>query len=288
MNRFDLDQLHALLVVAATGSFSAAAPALFRSQSAVSEQIRKLEELCGTALFVRSKQGARLTTAGARLQAHAEKILSLNNFAVQDMRGLSLSGDLRLAITDYFRPTRILGLLKRLGEQYPHLRLHVSIRKSAEIEQLAEADEFDLGIAMRVLDPPQSASKHQPLHREALHWVAAAGYRLPASGVVPLVVLPADCALQRYALKRLEHSGVTFNLAHSASGIAGLQMAVAAGLGVSCVNASAIGDGIEPLRSGAGLPHLPEVEFSLVAPRADERALIAQVRDILIKELLAG
>ncbi|QBF27617.1 LysR family transcriptional regulator [Pseudomonas tructae] len=167
---------------------------------------------------------------------------------------------------------------------YPRLRLHVSIRKSAEIEQRAGADEFDLGIAMRVLDPISSA-QHHPLNRETLHWVAAADYRLPASGVLPLVVLPADCALQRYALKRLEQNHVPFTLAHSASGIAGLQMAVAAGLGMACVNASVITAGIEPLKASQGLPTLPEVEFSRVAPRADERALIAQVRDVLIGEL---
>ncbi|MDD1015909.1 hypothetical protein [Pseudomonas rubra] len=75
-------------------------------------------------------------------------------------------------------------------------------------------------------------------------------------------------------------------IARSASGIAGLQMAVAAGLGVSCVNVSVITAGIEPLNASHSLPTLPEVEFSLVAPRADGRALIAQVRDVLTGELI--
>ena len=114
MQRLDLDLLHTLVTIADTGSLSGAAPLLCRSQSAVSEQVRKLELICGQPLLIRGKTGARLTPAGDQLLAHARQMLALDARAYQDMQGLQLAGDLRLAITDYFKPSSITMVLRRL------------------------------------------------------------------------------------------------------------------------------------------------------------------------------
>jgi len=289
MPRFDLDQLHTLVTVAEVGSLSAAAPRLARSQSALSEQIRKLEEVCRTALFVRAKSGVSLTPAGKRLLDHARRLLALNDAAFQDMQGVLLAGDLHLAITDYFRPTALPGILKRLREQYPRLHLHVSIRKSALIEQDAVGGDFDIGLSMHILDhaAPRRASADGriPLRREQLAWVADRGFAMPASRVVPLVVMPDSCSLQRFILKILKRGRAPYSIAHSASGIGGLHLALSAGLGVSCLNDSAMLPGLSTVGREAGLPALPEVEFSLLPPRPGERSIVAEVRRLLADQL---
>jgi DNA-binding transcriptional LysR family regulator len=286
MRHLDLDLLHALATVADAGSLSAAAPQLARSQSAVSEQIRKLEEICGVPLFSRGKKGVALTPAGVRLLIHARRLLALNEIAYQDMLGARYAGDLRLAVTDYFRPTAIAGILKKLRTHYPQLRLHVSIRKSALIE-LDEGD-FDIGLSMRILAGPHAGDEGEGhrtrLRREPLAWVADASFAIDQWPSLPLIVLPATCSLQRFVVKTLEAHDVPFVVAHSASGIGGLQLALAAGLGISCLNASAIPAGIVRF-DGANLPPLPDVEFGFLPPRPGEAAVVTEVRTMLANEL---
>jgi DNA-binding transcriptional LysR family regulator len=290
VRRFDLELLNTLAAVADAGSLSAAAARLYRSQSAVSEQIRKLEESCGLALFVRGKKGASLTPAGARLLEHARRLLDLNDRAYRDMQGLSLAGDLRLAITDYFRPADIAAVLKRLGDQYPSLRLHVSIRKSALIERDAGSGsgDFDLGLSMRVMDPElrwQNANavgfSSVVFRREPLVWIAAPSFARPTGQSLPLVALPDTCSLQRYMLARLDQAGVDYFIAHSASGVAGLQSALSAGLGVSCLNASAAPPDVVPVNAACRLPKMPDVEFSLVVPKSADGTLADEVARLL-------
>lgn len=291
MRRLDLDLLHTFVAVADAGSLSAAAPRVFRSQSAVSEQIRKLEEACGLALLSRAKKGVSLTPAGERLIVHARKLLALSDFAFQDMQGALLAGDLRLAITDYFRPTAIAGILGRLRAQYPRLRVHVSIRKSALIEQDAADGDFDIGLSMRILDPRAETSGDGradgriKLRREPLSWIAGAAYAHDGGAPLPLIVLPATCSLQRFVVRALDEAGIAYDVAHSASGVSGLQLALTAGLGVSCLNASAVPADARPFDDGLGLPDLPEVEFSLLGPRAGEPRLVTEAREMLARSL---
>jgi DNA-binding transcriptional LysR family regulator len=87
--------------------------------------------------------------------------------------------------------------------------------------------------------------------------------------------------LQRFVIRTLGAKEIPFTIAHSASGVGGLHLAVAAGLGVTCLNASAVPDGAVVFTGATKLPALPEVEFTLVPPRAGELSVISEVRDML-------
>lgn len=291
MPRLDLDLLQTFVAVAEAGSLSAAAPLVFRSQSAVSEQIRKLEDVCGLALLSRGKKGVSLTPAGERLLTHARKLLTLSDLAFQDMQGVLLAGDLRLAITDYFRPSSIAAVLSRLRAQYPRLRLHVSIRKSALIEQDAGSGDFDIGLSMCILDRRAQGAKDRRadrrirLRREPLSWIADASFAMNGASRLPLIVLPATCSLQRFIVRILDERDISYEIAHSASGVGGLQLALSAGLGVSCLNTSAFPQGAREFDGGFRLPRLPDVEFSLLPPRIGEPRLVTEAREMLAQQL---
>jgi len=167
-----------------------------------------------------------------------------------------------------------------LRMRYPQLRLHVTIRKSLQIEQEAGSGEFDIGLSMRILDG-RNLPEGIPIRREALHWAAAVGLESEDQAPLPLLVLPESCRLQRFVREMLEVHNVRYVIAHSASGVAGLQSALAAGLGVSCLNASALPDGVEIVHLVRQLPPLPEVEFSLLPPRPGEVPLVGEVREML-------
>lgn len=292
MRSFETDQLRTFVVVADSGSLSAAAPRLFLSQSSVSEQLRKLEERAGVSLLKRGKKGAVLTPAGVRLLDYARRILTLNELAMAELHGQSLDGELRLAVTDYFRPGEIAGMLRRLRDRYPYLKLHVTVMKSAAIDAAADMDAFDIGLGMRLVGSgAQSRSAARGgvvLRREELAWVAAPEVAEAATEALPLVLLPDTCSMHQFVVQLLIRRKRTFDIAHSASGVAGLHLALAAGLGVSCLNASAIGPGVRPLDAAAvakwKLPALPSAEFYLLGARRGESEFIGQARQALAEQ----
>ncbi|SDD94771.1 transcriptional regulator, LysR family [Cupriavidus sp. YR651] len=295
MRGFETDQLKTFVTVADSGSLSAAAPRLFLSQSSVSEQLRKLEERAGVPLLTRGKKGAAVTPAGARLLEYARRILTLNELAMQELRGRSLNGELRLAVTDYFRPGEIAGMLRRLRDRYPYLKLHVTVMKSAAIEASAELDAFDIGVSMRLLGvrAGDKAGRSERtagtvLRREELAWVAAPEMADAPASALPLVLLPDTCSMHQFVVQLLMRRKREFEIAHSASGVAGLHLALAAGLGISCLNASAVGPGVAPLDAAAitrwRLPALPTAEFYLLPARPGESEFLEQARQALAEQ----
>ncbi len=284
---FDLAQLRTFVAVAEAGSVSAGAERVFLSQSSASEQLKKLEERAGQPLFLRGKLGVTATPAGAKLLDHARRILAMSEAAFEDLQGRSLDGELRIAITDYYRPHDIARVLKTFSEQHPRLRLHVTVLPSAVIDSSAEDDAtFDIGLSLRIVAPRakrgaaiRPGASSTVVRREKLLWAMSADAD-PQHIVEPfhLVLLPATCQLQRFVVRLLDERRVPYLLSHSASGMAGLQLALKAGLGISCLNESSLGSGMVPCPSAIGLPPLPAIEFHLLPARAGESAHVTNAR----------
>jgi DNA-binding transcriptional LysR family regulator len=287
MQTFDLEQLRTFVAVVEAGGLAAAAPQVFLSQSAVSEQMRKLEERAGQSLLTRSKAGVAPTVAGTRLLGHAQRLLALAEEALRDLRGETLQGELRLAVTDYFRPGELARLLGHLGERYPQVRLHVSVMKSGAIEAGYAQGRFDVGLSMRIAGQDGTpASKTAALRRESLAWMGATGLRLARGEPLRLLVLPDTCSLHQFTVKLLKQRRVPFTVAHVASGVAGLQSALAAGLGVACLNESSLCEGVTRLAPPHWLPSLPRVVFHLLPPRRGETEFVARARELLASHLV--
>ncbi|RST51623.1 LysR family transcriptional regulator [Variovorax sp. DXTD-1] len=289
MQTFDLEQLRTLAVVIDAGSLTAAAPRVFLSQSSVSEQIRKLEERAGQSLLTRSKSGVVPTEAGTRLLAYARRILALSDEAFRDLHGETLQGELRLAVTDYFRPGDLTQLLARLGKSYPQVRLNVSILKSDALRAAHANGEFDVGLAMNIAgasSSPEQGSKAPVIRRESLVWLGAAGMRLAKGEPLRLLALPDTCSLHQYTVALLRRRKVPYVLAHVASGVAGLQSALAAGLGVACLNESAACEGVGRVAGPHGLPALPRVAFQFLPGRRGETEFVTRAREMLVTHLV--
>lgn len=270
MRGFDLDQLKTLVAAVDTGSLSAAAPLRCLSQSSLSEQLRKLEDAAGAQLLVRGKAGVTPTAAGERLLVHARGLLALSDAAWREMHGVPLAGEVHLGLSDYLRPSEVAGLLRRLAQQYPRLRIRTRIGKSADITAAHRSGELSLAVAMQV-----ASAKHEVpvgarlLRTEPLRWAAARGTLLQPGKALELALLPETCTLHRVAVQALNAQRIAHELVHVASGVAGLQAAVAAGLGIACLNASSIVEQTMVTLPEAVLPPLPEVDFVLL-PIADD------------------
>jgi DNA-binding transcriptional LysR family regulator len=290
---FDFTQLRTFVAVAEAGSVSAAAERVFLSQSSVSEQLKKLEERAGQPLFVRSKHGVTATPAGARLLDHARRIIAMSEAAFEDVQGRTLDGELRIAITDYYRPHDVARVLKTFSEQHPRLRLHVTVLPSAVIDSSAGDDAtFDIGLSLRIVTPArkgsgriaaETAAKGTVIRQEKLVWVTSTDGEPRPHPPYHLVLLPTSCQLQRFVVKLLDEHQVPYLISHSASGVAGLQLALKAGLGVSCLNESSIGGGLVACAPGVKLPPLPAVEFHLLPGRLGETQLVTNAREALTR-----
>ncbi|NUY03355.1 LysR family transcriptional regulator [Paraburkholderia youngii] len=285
---FDLAQLRTFVAVAESGGVSAGAERVFLSQSSVSEQLKKLEERAGQPLLVRGRQGVNPTPAGGRLLEHARRIIAMSEAAFDDLQGRSLDGELRIAITDYYRPHDIARILKTFSEQHPRLKLHVTVLPSAVIDSGADDHaSFDIGLSARlVIGQPRARGAGAAsivVRREKLLWASCADAPTRHATPYQLVLLPTTCQLQRFVVKLLDEHKVAYVVSHSASGVAGLQLALKAGLGISCLNESSLGGGVVACAANIGLPPLPAIEFHLLPRRPGESELVGNARDALVR-----
>jgi DNA-binding transcriptional LysR family regulator len=289
---FDLAHLRTFVCVAESGSVSAGAERVFLSQSSVSEQLKKLEERAGQPLFVRGRQGVSPTSAGERLLEHARRIIAMSEAAFDDLQGRSLDGELRIAVTDYYRPHDIARILKTFSEQHPRLKLHVTVLPSAVIDSGADDHaSFDIGLSARlVTGQPRvrgagagAGAQSVVVRREKLVWASCADAPNRPAAPFQLVLLPSTCQLQRFVVKLLDEHEVAYVVSHSASGVAGLQLALKAGLGISCLNESSLGGGVVACTANVGLPPLPAIEFHLLPGRPGESGLVSNARDALMR-----
>ncbi|WP_233828152.1 LysR family transcriptional regulator [Paraburkholderia sp. ZP32-5] len=290
---FDFAQLRTFVAVAESGSVSAGAERVFLSQSSVSEQLKKLEERAGQPLFVRGRQGVNPTPAGERLLEHARRLIAMSEAAFDDLQGRSLDGELRIAITDYFRPHDIARILKTFSEQHPRLKLHVTVMPSATIDSGADDHtSFDIGLSARLVTAQPrgrgsagsgAGAASTVVRREKLLWASAADAAPRPGTPYQLVLLPQTCQLQRFVVRLLDEHKVSYIVSHSASGVAGLQLALKAGLGISCLNESSLGGGVVACAAHIGLPALPAIEFHLLPGRPGESELVSNARAALMR-----
>jgi DNA-binding transcriptional LysR family regulator len=285
MRTFNLDQLQSFVSICETGSLSAAAAALYRSQSSISEHLQKLEALCDSTLVIRNKRGASMTPAGERLLRHAKNLLLSNDRAIADMQGLTLEADLYLGITDYLLPGTIAPMLKRLGATYPGLRIRVEVQSSTLLEQAQRSKKYDIALYMRM--PGEQTAAAEVIRSEALCWAAHEHWVFDASQPLPIVTLPPGCTLQKYALGLLDDAAIHYSLWHSASSVSGLLSAVQAGLGVGCVHRSALPPGVKPVDSSGQLPELAAMELCMHSRKGREE-IAAELRRFISGQLAAS
>ncbi|MNS85081.1 LysR substrate binding domain protein [compost metagenome] len=168
------------------------------------------------------------------------------------------------------------------------MRLHVTILKSDALRAAYAHGDFDVGLAMNIAGANASdaaAGSGAVLRRESLAWLGATGLRVVRGEPVRLLALPDTCSLHQFTVSLLRRRRVPYVLAHVASGVAGLQSALAAGLGVACLNESAIGEGIARLAPPHGLPALPRVAFQWLPARRGETAFVTRAREMLSLQL---
>jgi len=278
----DPELLRAFVAVVECGGFSAAAERLLRGQSAVSLQIKRLEERLGVRLLDRSPRHVALTAEGELILDHARRILRLNDELVARVREPELSGLVRLGAPEDFATSRLQSVLARFARSHQRVALEVTCELTLEVLARFRAGELDLALIKR---EPSGAPEGLRVWREPLVWVGAGRHAAAGEGALPLVVSPRPCVYRKRATDALDAAGRAWRVAYTCGSLAGNHAAVRAGLGVTVLPKDMVPADLAVLEEdAAGLPVLRDTEIALVEASALS-APAARLRDYIVREL---
>ncbi|KVD14857.1 LysR family transcriptional regulator [Burkholderia ubonensis] len=283
---FDIAALRSLVAGMDLGSFAKAADRVARSSSAVSAQIRKLEEQAGTPLFVKSGRGLALTDAGDAMLRYARRMIELNDEAAAAVRGVSLDGWVRIGLQEDFGEAILPGVLGRFARAHPKVRIEARVAHNAELLERLDANQLDLAL---VWGDPASAAfvartgiDSEEIARVPMRWIGAAGSGAAGSATagdgdvgepsvrlrdepLPLVVFDRPCRFFGAATDALDRAGVPWRVAFTTPSLAGLWAAASAGLGLTVRSHYGLPASVRLLDAAPlGLPELPSVPLMLL------------------------
>ncbi|CAX17066.1 putative transcriptional regulator, LysR family (plasmid) [Methylorubrum extorquens DM4] len=278
----ELDLLRAFVAVAETGSFTAAADVVHRSQSAVSQKVLRLEEILGRRVFDRTSRTLGLTPDGERLLVAARRMLELNDRLIREWREPPASGTLRLGVSEDFIPGQLPKLLARFGRLYPGVHIDLMTGLSCTLLEAYDADRLDAVIAKR----SGAQSRGRVIWREPLVWLAATDFEPDFTKPARLVMLAAPCSYREMMIAALDSVRREWAAVCTASSLSGVQAAVAGGLGVTLLGRSFVQEGMQILRAPELWPALPMTEVMVLG---EERAAdLVQPLITFLGESLAG
>ena len=312
---FDVAALRSLVAGVDLGSFAKAADRVARSSSAVSAQIRKLEEQAGTPLFVKAGRGLALTDAGDAMLRYARRMIELNDEAAAAVRGMNLDGWVRVGLQEDFGEAILPDVLGRFARAHPKVRIEARVARNADLLDRLDANQLDLAL---VWGDPASAAlvaragiDSEAIAQVPMQWVGAAGgFGMPGGGAeegmeggtvetggravrapgepLPLVVFDRPCRFFGAATGALDRAGVPWRVAFTTPSLAGLWAAAAAGLGLTVRSQYGLPASVRVLDAAScGLPALPSLPLILLrrtssaTPTVDRLARIVKqaVRD---------
>ncbi len=276
----DLDLLRGFVAVAETGSFTRVAGRLGRVQSAVSMQIKRLEEVAGSRLFERSKRKVTLSEEGEVLLGYARRMLALNHEALSDLGRTSVEGTVRLGSADtaaYFLP----GILARFASAYPLVQVELRCDRSWHVLDALDAGEVDLALVTQ-----QGARRGgQSVRREPLAWASARGHAVYQTDPVPLALFAQGCAYRKAAMRVLDAADRKWRIAYSSTSVTGIQAAAMTGLAIGVLPQSTLVNGMRALGPEAGLPPLPDYEMTLHTRPGTAPGPVTHLADDILAQL---
>lgn len=276
MPMLDLALLRNFAIVARAGSISLASLQVGRTQSALSMQMQRLEELIGQPILHRSGSGVRLTTAGHKLLAHAESLLAQHDEILAEMCGTGLGGSLSLGCPEDYSIAFLPDLLRGFCALHPEVELRMVCAPSSELRPLLHRRQIE----MALVSVPDVTSS-EVVRVERFVWVAnEAEPALLRHAILPLALSAPMTLDYRAACDAMEAVGRRYRIAFASNSLAGLIAIARSGHAISVLTRTAVPPDLHIVR--AGLPTLPEIgialEFADQRPSAAARALGDHIR----------
>ncbi|MGH1487769.1 MAG: LysR family transcriptional regulator, partial [Cellvibrionaceae bacterium] len=197
--------LRSFVTIAELGSFTQAGDKLARSQSAISLQIKKLEELLGQQVFSRKGHNFELTHSGEILMRYATQILQLNDRVLGELDSKAIVGKVRLGIPSEFAISLLPKIVGNFSRQNPQITLEVICDLSRNLNNDLKQRKYDL--ILSILDDPDQIEGHY-VKRDQLVWVSASEHFSHDTDSIPLIVAPEGCIYRNRAIKHLKNANI--------------------------------------------------------------------------------
>ncbi|MFZ3118515.1 MAG: LysR substrate-binding domain-containing protein [Variovorax sp.] len=281
MNTLDLELLRALAAIVAHDGFAAAAVHLGKTQSAVTQQMQRLEEQIGHPLFEKHGRSKRLTDHGQRLLTYARHLLAINDEALRSLQQGQLEGVLRIGAPHDVADTMLPVLLTEIARNSPLLQLDIHIGRSPFLMKSIQRGELDMVISNR--DDPQLDGV--VLRTSPTAWLCAAGYVHDPAKPVPLIMADGPSIFRRIGHEALDAAGIAWTPRYTSSSLIGIKAALRAGLGVTARGVEQLDAGLRVLGQADGMPRLPDLVYYLYVRSHVVNPVTRQVFDTLKKHL---
>ncbi|MGD8710358.1 MAG: LysR family transcriptional regulator, partial [Ectothiorhodospiraceae bacterium] len=255
----DTDLLRAFIAVAESSGFSAAARRLNRTQSAVSLQIKRLEERLGEPLFNRTSRSVALTDGGGTFLPYARRILRLQEDA-EDAVGQSVKPQqIRFGLSEEQALAYLPEVLAGFTREHPEVHLEVICDLSTVLIRRLEDGLLDLALAIR----HRHTKTGEVVAREPLVWVGHQDFVPDPSEPLPMAVNPEGCTYRAQAFSALSRAGRDWRVVYTSQNPTGINLAVQAGLAATVKTPRSVPEGCRVLDAADGLPELPSVDIEL-------------------------
>ncbi len=261
--------LRTFLAVTEAGSFTRAGEVLHITQSAVSMQMKRLEEVVGRPLFQKNGRSFHLASAGETLLEHAFRILSAHNEAVAAFSNPDLFGSVSFGCAEDYASRFLPAVLSGFRKTYPCIRVDIKSSPGHELHELLKRDELDLCLLEGI------AAGGRVVHREPVVWATSRRTAVHNMESLPLAVYPEGCVYRKWALEALQKMEKRYWIAFVSPSTSSILAAVKAGLAVAPVGTGSLDDALRVLGPENGFPLLPVSEVSLHQSPSAKNELVA-------------
>lgn len=277
MINLDLELLRTLVAIAKHGTFAQAADAVCRTQSAITQQMQRLETLTHHPVFTKAGRNKTLTPHGEVLLRYAHQILALHDECVRTLHSENPAGVVRIGaphdVADSIFPT----VLAHVVRQLPRIQLEIQVDRSPLLMEAMHRGELDLTISSR-FDPQLEGFV---IRRSPTVWLASTRYVHNPTTPVPLILADEPSLYRKLALTALEQAQTAWQTHYVAPNLSGIKAALHAGLGITARNIELINNDFRVLGTSESLPLLPDVAYYLWMRRSSPQSHTQHVYDLL-------
>ena len=285
MDHLNIDVLRTFISIIDLNGFNKAADKVNRSQSAVSMQMKKLEEMTGHGLFERSGKKYLLTSQGEVLLSFARKIIDLNDEAFLALKDSKLKGKVRIGIQIDFAESPLPKTLIEFARKYPDVLMDLKIDTSDVLQQQLIAGKLDMAIYL-AQDTNGELQSHV-LGTFPLKWIYSPSCNISSlcKPPLPLAVLGPNCKIRQIASLALNNAGISWRIAFASSSLSATWSALSAGIGISARTAIGLPASLKIIPAIFGLPKLPTVYAYLCTTGKNESVVVLHLKSYLLQAL---
>jgi DNA-binding transcriptional LysR family regulator len=283
----DMDALRTLVAAQQLGSLNRAADRIGRSQSAVSQQLRKLESQAGQPLFRREGRGLVLTESGDLLLSYARRILELNDEAVHALRGRSVEGAVRFGLPGDFAETWLPVALGQFKRTHPAVRVEIAVERNGLLLERLDKGELDIVLIMGYENRPDA----EHLLTLPMTWIGSPHVELRPRRHEPLdlALYRPPCLFRKVGTEALDKANIAWRQAYTTANLQSLWAGVMGGLGITLRTDAGVPSSLRRLGARDGLPPLPSVELCIhSASNGEPPPALGALKQLVIDNAVAN